>query len=132
MSNQTDSSDFQERDHFLRRTFAWQFKLPEHLAALVVLGEILQEWIYETSQYGPNRDCDLMEEQFRAAGQDLLLIAAYLRSKAEERFESGMTEEATRRCERAERWAEQAEALGRLILEDVAQDDAGDGDPDDQ
>jgi hypothetical protein len=64
-----------------------------------------------------------MEEQFRAAGQDLLLIAAFLRSKAEERFWSGMDEATARRCERADRWAEQAEALGRLILEDVAQDD---------
>ncbi|MDX1996786.1 MAG: hypothetical protein SF066_03620 [Thermoanaerobaculia bacterium] len=121
MSDRNDSSDFQDRDHFVRRTFAWQFKLPEQLAALIVLGEILQEWIYETSQFGPDDECDLMEEQFRAAGQDLLLIAAYLRSKAEERFESGMDEETTRRCERAERWAEQAEALGRLILDDIDQ-----------
>ncbi|MDX1998659.1 MAG: hypothetical protein SF066_13155 [Thermoanaerobaculia bacterium] len=119
MSSQTDSSDFQERDHFLRRTFAWRFRDPKDLAAVIRLGEILQTWIYELNQFGTDDDCDAMDEEFRAAGQDLLLIAAYLRSKAEERFESGLDEESTRRCERAERWAEQAEALGRLILDDV-------------
>ena len=121
MSSQTDSSEFQERDHFLRRTFAWRFRDPEDFAAVIRLGEILQTWVYELNQFGPEDDCDVMDEEFRAAGQDLLLIAAYLRSKAEERFESGLDEETTRRCERAERWAEQAEALGKLILEDVGQ-----------
>ncbi|MDX1999252.1 MAG: hypothetical protein SF066_16160 [Thermoanaerobaculia bacterium] len=128
MSNQNDSSDFQERDHFLRRTFAWRFRDPEDLAAVIRLGEILQTWIYELNQFGPDDDDDLevMDEDFRAAGQDLLLIAAYLRSKAAERFESGLDEASTRRCERAECWAEQAEALGKLILDDVAQDDGDD------
>ncbi|MDX1996821.1 MAG: hypothetical protein SF066_03800 [Thermoanaerobaculia bacterium] len=122
MSDRNDSSEFQERDHFLRRTFAWRFRDPEDLAAVVRLGEILQTWIYELNQFGPDEDSDLMDEEFRAAGQDLLLIAAYLRSKAEERFESGLDEATTRRCERAELWAEQAEALGRLILDDIDQD----------
>jgi hypothetical protein len=122
MSDRNDSSDFQERDHFLRRTFAWRFRDPEDLAAVVRLGEILQTWIYELNQFGPDDDNDAMDEEFRAAGQDLLLIAAYLRSKAEERFDCGFDEETARRCERAERWAEQAEALGRLILDDIDQD----------
>jgi hypothetical protein len=127
MSNQTDSSDFEERDHFFRRTFAWRLERPEHLAALVQLGEMLQAWIFETSQYGPDGECNVMDGEFRSAGQDLLLIASYLRGKANERFESGLDEETTRRCERADRWAEQAEALGRLILEDVAADDEQEG-----
>jgi hypothetical protein len=132
MSDRTDSSDFQDRDHFLRRTFVWQIEEPENLAALLKLGEILQEWICELNQFGPRKDCNFKTEQFRAAGEDLLLIGAYLRSKADERFDCGFSESTARRCERADHWAEQAEALGRLILEDVAQDDAGDGDEDDQ
>jgi hypothetical protein len=130
MSNQTDSSEFQERDHFLRRTFAWRFRDPQDLAGVVRLGEILQNWLYELNQFGPNDHdgLDPMTEDFRAAGQDLRLIAAFIRSKAEERFVSGFSEATTRRCERADRWAEQAEALGRLMLEDVAQDDEGDED----
>jgi hypothetical protein len=127
MSNQPDSSDFQERDHFLRRTFAWRFRDPLDLAAVLRLGEILETWIYELNQFGPDDDdLDVMDEEFRAAGEDLLLIAAYLRSKANERFESGLDEGTTRRCERADRWAEQAEALGKLILEDVAGSDGSD------
>jgi hypothetical protein len=129
MSNQNDSSDFEERDHFLRRTFAWRFERPEQLAALVQLGEILQEWIYETNQRGPSGACQLVNEEFRAAGQDLLMIAAYLRNRAHERFDSRYDEPIARRCERAERWAEQAEELGRLIVEDVADDDEREGAP---
>jgi|CXWL01.1.fsa_nt_gi hypothetical protein len=127
MSNQNDSSDFQDRDHFLRRTFSWRFERPEQLAALVQLGEIVEEWICETHQYGPDGDREVKNEEFRAAGQDLLLIAAYLRNRAEERFACGFSEPIARRCDRAERWAEQAEALGRLILEDVAADDEQEG-----
>jgi hypothetical protein len=131
MSNQPDSSDFQERDHFLRRTFTWQFKQPEDAAVLVRLCELLQEWIYETSQFGPNDDSEVKDEEFRAAGEELVLIGAYLRQKAEERFDCGYDEPIARRCERADRWAEQAEALGRLILEDVAQDEQDDEDGED-
>jgi hypothetical protein len=127
MSNQTDSSDFQDRDHFLRRTFCWRFERPELLAAVIQLGEMLQEWIDETHQYGPDGDREVKDEEFRAAAEDLLLIAAYLRNRAEERFACGFAEPIARRCERAERWAELAEALGRQILEDIAADGTPEG-----
>lgn len=123
MSDQSDSSDFEERDHFLRQTFAWRIERPEDLAAVLRLGEILQEWIYETNQFGPNKNEEALSGEFLSAGRDLLLIGAYLRSQADQRFHGSFSERSKRRCERAEHWAEQAEALGKIIVEDVGQDD---------
>lgn len=119
MSDRDDSNDLDENRHILRRTYAWRFQRPEDAAALNRLGEILQEWIYETNQFGPDDTPDLIGAEMRAAGEDLVLLAEYLRAKARERFDSAVGEEDGRLCERAERWAEQAEALGRLIIEDV-------------
>lgn len=122
MSDRDDSNDFEDLDenrHILRRTFVWRFQRPEDAATFNRLGEILQEWIYETNQFGPDEDVPLISAELQAAGEDLMLLAEYLRAKAYERFDSGLAEDEARLCERAELWAQQAKALAETILADL-------------
>jgi hypothetical protein len=126
MSDQPDCRPYRERDHILRRTFAWRFRQREDAEALTRLGEILQEWMYETNQFGPDEEAELPAADLAAAGADLLLVADFLEQIARERFDCGLGEDEVRRCERAEGWAEQARALGEIIRRDCAQA-GGDG-----
>lgn len=113
-----DSRPFVEADHLLRRTFTWRFVDREDVAALNRVAERLQELTFETGQHGPEDPTteNLLEASLKAAGEDVLLLGEYLLELARERFHSGMTEQEIRLCERAESWANQATALGELIL----------------
>lgn len=122
MSDQPDCRPYRERDHILRRTFAWRFRQPADAEAFARVGEMLQEWMYETNQFGPADEGDLQAAELAAAGEDLLLVADFLEQMARERFDCGLAEDDMRRCERAEGWAEQARALGELIQRDCAAD----------
>lgn len=125
MSNQPDCRPpYSESDHILRQTFTWRFRDPADAAAFARLGERLQEWIYETNQFGPERDRErrgsVLEAELAAAGVDLLRIARYLEERSRERFEFALDENEARSAERAESWAAEARALGERILADSA------------
>lgn len=116
MSDRVDSSPAPTPNPFLRQTFAWRFQQPEDLAALTRVLQRLEEWAMETGQFGPENRVDCLAAAIEAAGLDALFLAAFLEELARERFASALTEEQSRQCERAERWAEQMRGLGEAIL----------------
>lgn len=114
MSDRDDSSP--AASPFLRHTFTWRLQRPEDLAALTRVLGMIEEWAMETGQFGPDDRHDTTAAAIEAVGRDALFLARYLEELARERFGSALTEEQARLCERAEGWAEQAQALGAAIL----------------
>lgn len=80
--------------------------------------EMREEWQYEMNQWGADEDSrSTISREVESAGDDFLLLAEYLRGLAENREGSGLSVEDWRLCDQAAGWAEEADRLGRKIVE---------------
>lgn len=117
MSDHEEFKPFPDAQHLLRHTFTWRFENQEDAAALNRVAELLQDWTFESGQYGPDNELSLLHSQIRAAAEDLLLVGSYIREHiANERIGHSLPLDEFRLSEMGDSWALRAERLGRAML----------------